>query len=76
MVRLGESFIILNDKKMAKNERNKTLETIGVIERAIANQADSFCMDDDNDRAQMAVWIYNNFCVGDYRLNLKIEHVE
>lgn len=54
-------------------ERNKTLETIGAIERMIAKEAAGYCMDDDHDRAQMSVWIHNTFCTGDYRLKLQLD---
>ena len=59
-------------KHMQKGIRkNKSLDTVAEIERAIQTHCDGLCMDDDNDRAQLSWWIYNNFCRGDYRENLK-----
>lgn len=50
--------------------KNKSIEAITGIEMAIQQECADLSMADDNDRAQMSIWIYNNFCLGDYRENL------
>jgi len=48
---------------------NKTLGYIGDIEKELGKLG-SFNLDDEYDRAQVAMWIFKNFCVGDWRDNL------
>lgn len=45
-------------------KKNEIISAIEAIEGKIQSECDGYCMDDEDDRAQMAWWIYNQFCRG------------
>lgn len=47
-------------------KRNQTIDTIASIEQGLLSECGSLCMDDHQDRATMAWWIFKNFCAKDY----------
>ena len=53
--------------------KNKSLETVAKIEELIQQDAADWCMDDQEDRANMAWWNYRNFIKGDYMEPNKIQ---
>lgn len=49
---------------------NKTLENLAAIDALILKDHATRSMEDEEDRAAMAWWIYQTFCKGDFRKNL------
>lgn len=55
---------------------NKTIETITGIDAMIMEHVPQLSMEDDEDRASMAWWIYKTFCKGDYRKEVQTTNIK
>ncbi len=58
------------------SKRNKVLDMVAGIDHGILKDCGDLSLIDDMDRAKLAWWIYNNFCIGDYRENLHIREID